>query len=250
MNLDELFGVSITIPPAVMNKDHIKYHDDVVQGSDEWLALRRGILTASEMKLIITPSLKTASNDKEKAHLYELVAQRITGYVEPFYVSDDMMRGHEDEIEARILYQDNYAPVQEVGFITNDSLGFVIGYSPDGLVGEDGFIECKSRRQKYQVKTLLECIVTDTIPDEYMIQIQTGLWVTQRKWCDFISYSGGMEMVTIRVLPDEKIQAAIVAAATEFENRIQAAVEKYHAIKVSGARLLPTVRRIEQDISL
>jgi len=229
---------------------HIKYHYDVEQGSDEWHALRNGIMTSSEMKLIITPSLKTASNDKEKAHLYELAAQRITGYVEPFYFNDDMLRGHTDEIEARILYAEKYAPVEEVGFITNDSLGFVIGFSPDGIVGDDGLIECKSRRQKYQIKTLVECVTTNTIPDEYMIQIQTGLWVTGRKWCDFISYSGGLEMVTIRVFPDTKIQDAIVAAATEFEAKIKGVIERYHQIQQSPGRLIPTVRRVEQEITL
>lgn len=248
MNLDDIFGAApIT---SAIKPDCIKYHYDIEQGSDEWLAMRRGILTASEMKLIVTPTLKTASNDKEKAHLYELAAQRITGYVEPFYISDDMLRGHEDEIEARILYAEKYAPVEEVGFITNDSLGFTIGYSPDGIVGIDGLIECKSRRQKYQIKTLVECVTTNTIPDEYMIQIQTGLWVSQRKWCDFISYSGGLEMVTIRVFPDAKIQDAIIAAATEFEAKIQATVDKYHTIQQSTGRLIPTVRRVEQEITL
>jgi len=228
---------------------HIKYHKSVTQGSDEWFALRRGILTASEMKLIITSTLKTASNDKERAHLYELAAQRISGYTEPCYVSDDMLRGYEDEIEARQLYSQYYAPVEEVGFITNDSLGFAIGYSPDGVVGDDGLIECKSRRQKYQIKTIVENTVTGKIPEEFVIQIQTGLWVTKRKWCDFISFCGGIEMVTIRVYPDEAIQAAIVAAATEFEARIADTVARYQTVKKTYNHLIPTDRRIELEIS-
>ena len=120
----------------------IVYHHDLEQGSDEWLAARCGILTASEMKLIVSPTLKPASNDKERAHLYELLAQRITGHVEPHYVTDDMLRGHEDEVEARILYAERYAPVESAGFITNGKWGFTLGYSPDGLVGDDGLIEC------------------------------------------------------------------------------------------------------------
>ncbi len=72
----------------------ITYYPDLIQGSDEWKSARCGLLTASEMKLIITPTtLKIASNDKERAHLYELLAQRITRYVEPSYISDDMLRG-------------------------------------------------------------------------------------------------------------------------------------------------------------
>lgn len=35
-------------------------HSDLIQGSDEWLEARRGIITASEVKLILTPTLKVA----------------------------------------------------------------------------------------------------------------------------------------------------------------------------------------------
>ena len=105
----------------------IRYYRDIEQGSDEWLAVRRGILTASEMRLIMTPTLRPASNDKERAHLFELIGQRITGYTEPHYISDDMLRGHEDEIEARIRYADHFYPVTECGFVTRDMGGFTIG---------------------------------------------------------------------------------------------------------------------------
>ena len=222
----------------------ITYYPEMVQGSDEWLAVRRGMLTASEMKLIITPTLKAASNDKERSHLYELLAQRITRYVEPSYVSDDMLRGREDEIEARIQYAKHYEPVQDVGFVTNDRWGFTIGYSPDGLVGPHGLIEAKSRRQKYQIQTLTDM----EMPDDYMMQVQTGLLVTERQWIDFISYSGGLPMVTIRVFPDPTIQAAIIAAATGFEARLAEKMKIYEAALASKARLIPTERRVEQEM--
>ena len=221
----------------------ITYHRDLVQGSEEWGAARCGILTASEMKLIVTPSLKMASNEKERTHLFELLAQRITRYVEPSYVSDDMLRGREDEIDARSLYATHYAPVDDVGFITNDEWGFTIGYSPDGLVGVEGLIECKSRRQKYQVQT----IVSGEMPDDYLMQVQTGLLVTGRKWLDFISYSGGLPMVPIRVYPDAKIHAAILAAAEAFEARLAKAHETYLA-NVETHRLIPTERRVEEEM--
>ena len=118
----------------------ITYHPDVIQGGDEWLSMRLGLLTASEMRLILTPTLKIARNDKERAHTFEILAQRLTDYVEPRYVGDDQIRGRDDEIEARAQYAKHYAPVQEIGFITNDRFGFTIGYSPDGLVGDDGMI--------------------------------------------------------------------------------------------------------------
>lgn len=227
----------------------ITHHSDLVQGSDGWLAARCGLLTASEMKLIIAPiTLKAARNTLERTHLYELLAQRITGHVEPHYVGEDMLRGHEDEVEARILYSQRYAPVEEAGFITNDRWGFTLGYSPDGLVGDDGLIEAKSRRQKYQIQTVLENVAESTIPADYTLQVQTGLLVSERKWCDFISYSGGLPMVTIRVFPIPEVQAAILEAAAAFEASLSEKLTQYRETLASGARLVPTERRIELEM--
>jgi predicted phage-related endonuclease len=222
--------------------NHITLHRDLIQGSDEWLAARCGLLTASEIKLIMTPTLKPASNDKERAHLFELLAQRITRYVEPHFVTDDMLRGHADEIEARKLYAEKYAPVStDVGFVTNSKWGFTLGYSPDGMVGDDGLIEIKSRRQKYQVQTLTE----GAVPAEYMLQLQTGLIVTERQWVDFISYCGGLPMFVLRVFPDPKIQDAIIQTAGEFETRLAA---KLWAYDMAKAFFHPTERRVEQEM--
>ena len=155
----------------------ITIYQDLEQGSDEWHALRCGILTASEMKLCITPTLKIADNEKTKTHVWELAAQRISRYVEPSYIGDDMLRGWEDEILARERYQEVTGnEIEEAGFITNDKWGFTIGYSPDGhVIGQNGGIECKSRRQKYQVQTIVEWHRTQTTPTEYFIQKQTGI---------------------------------------------------------------------------
>ena len=235
-------------PSTIKGFTMIKYHEDITQGSDEWLAARCGLLTASEMKLLVTPTLKPASNEKERAHMWELLAQRITGYVEPRYISDDMLRGQEDEIEARFEYEKAYSKVNSVGFITNDKWGFTIGYSPDGLVGNNGLIECKSRNQKYQARTIVEYVSNESIDPDFMIQVQTGLMVSERDWCDLVSYCGGMPMATVRVFQNADIQAAILDAATEFEKRINLAMEKYNILLKSKARLIPTVRKITQEM--
>lgn len=229
----------------LITKPGITYHRDLIQGSDAWHAMRCGLLTASEVKLILTPTLKIAANDKSRAHEYELLAQRITGYVEPSYISDDMLRGQEDEIVAAELYHKNHAPVTECGFVTNSSFGFTIGCSPDGLVGDDGMIEIKSRRQKYQAQTLIEHVPNGTIPDDFILQVQCSLLVTGRKWCDFISYSGGMPMAVIRVMPDKTIQEAIIDAATAFEARL---VERRAIYERAAKGLIQTERRIEEEM--
>jgi hypothetical protein len=235
--------------PAMIAGSQAKYHSHVHQGSEEWLAARCGLLTASEMKLIITPTLKIASNDKERAHLYELLAQRITRYVEPHYISDDMLRGIMDEVKARALYAEHFAPVDDGGFVTNDKWGFTIGYSPDGLVGGKGLIEGKSRRQKFQVQTVIENVLTGTIPADYVMQHQTGLLVADdREWVDFISYSGGFPMIVVRVWPDAVIQDAIVEAAGAFEQRIAAKLAEYREGIAALPKLIETERTVEQEM--
>ncbi len=204
----------------------ITYHKDLVQGTDEWLAQRCGMLTASNMSDILTPTLKIASNDKERQHLYELLAQRITGFVEPQFVSDAMLRGEKDEVVARETYAEKFAPVTQCGLVVNDKLGFPLGYSPDGLVGDDGLIEIKSRRQNFQVRTIIE----NAMPPEFLLQIQTGLLVTERKWCDFVSFSGGLPMFVFRVFPYPDVIDLIIQAAMAFEARLQERLKSYNAL--------------------
>jgi hypothetical protein len=229
----------------------VKYHHDLAQGSGDWLEIRRGVLTASEMRLLVTPAtMKAAANDNQRAHLFTLVSQRIAGYVEETYTGFDMLRGHEDEIDARIAYAEHYEPVQDCGFITNDRWGFTIGYSPDGLVGDDGLIECKSRKHKFQVETILKSVAEDKVPAEFLIQCQTGLLVSERKWLDFISYSAGLPMATVRVHPDPTIQEAIVSIATDAEIKINQMHAEFQRVCKSGVRLIPTERRYEQEITI
>lgn len=224
----------------------ITYHDNIEQGSDSWLSLRCGVLTASEIKLIITPTLKTAANDKSRAHVMEITSQRISKYVEPSYISDDMMRGIEAEHYAREYYELEYEPVQQVGFVTNDEWGFTLGYSPDGLVGDAGLWECKGPRQKRHVETIL----TGEVPVDNMLQLQTGLLVTKRDWIDFTSYHGGLPMVTLRVFPDPVMQAAIVSAACQFEESVAANIQKWQERMGSDMRLIETERVIEEEVYL
>jgi hypothetical protein len=232
----------------MLDASHITYFPEMEQGSPEWLAARCGMLTASEVKLIMTATGKVADNDKTRAHVWELAAQRISGHVEPGYVSDDMLRGHDEEILARQTYDQCIAATTTVGFVVNRKLGFPVGCSPDWLVGTDGMGEAKSRRQKFQVQTICENVADETCPDDFKLQVQTALWVTERKWLDFVSYSNGLHMPVIRILPDAEWQARFEEAAQAFEAKVQQAVMTYRSALESGARLIPTVRREIQEM--
>lgn len=258
---------------------------DVAQRSEEWCALRLGIVTASAISTLIsirpadpiavdcptcgavagspcisvarkspTP-IKTAheqraaealtlppvyapsSSDTAKALTHALVAERITGWSDPAFVTADMMRGVLDEPVAREHYSQHVAPVTECGFMVRDDWGFPIGYSPDGLVGKDGLIEVKSRRPKAHLRTVL----ADVVPAENLAQIQTGLLVSGRAWCDYVSWCGGMPMWRVRVYPDRDWQAAIVEAVAAFEATAAEMVATY-AERVVG---LPATERTD-----
>lgn len=230
----------------------LRLYPDLIQGSDEWFDVRRGIITASEVGQLLTPGLKLANNETARTHVWELLAQRISGFIEPTYIGFNAERGHEDEMWARVAYAEHFAPVEDMGFMSNDKWGFTLGYSPDGIVGDDGLIECKSRVQKYQVKTIIEHVATGslTIPKEFLAQCQCGLLVSERKWLDFISYSGGLPMAVIRVWPDDAVQAAILEAAAGLEAQISSLMSEYReAQSRQDAHLIPTVRRVYEEIT-
>jgi putative phage-type endonuclease len=224
----------------------LTYYPNVEQCSEEWFELRRGILTASTIKHVITPAkMKRARNAKASSHLYELVAQRIAGYVDVSdFLSEDMSRGYIDEDEAFVAYSEHYSRAKSCGFVSNDKWGFTLGYSPDGLVGDEGQIEVKGRKHKYQV----ESIIANEMPSDYLIQVQTGLLVTEREWCDFISYSAGLPMMTLRIYPNAKVQAAIVEAASLIEAEVIEAMALYEQrITAAEGRFVRTERRRPED---
>lgn len=225
----------------------VHYLDGIIQGTDAWAQARLGLLTASEVEHIIAPkTLKVADNDKSRAHVFELAAQRITQFVEPSYYNDDMLRGTYDEVEARRIYGEAYEEVEEVGFVTNDSIipGELIGWSPDGLFrARKRALEIKSRKNKLQ----LACILENKMPDDFRIQVQTAMMVGELEAVDFVSYSAGMHMFTVTVFPDLAVQAAIKEAMTAFHEKLAETMAKYRAIIGSrDFRLIPTERKSEE----
>lgn len=199
------------------------YHHHIIQGSDEWLDLRAGIVTASEVHKILSPkTLKLADNATSRQYAAKLAAERILGAPIRGYVSPDMERGSLEEGLARAKYASHYGrTVSECGFVTLKLGEATLGYSPDGLVESETTkavsrtIEIKSRRGDLQILSALE---NDGCPSEYLLQVQAGLLVTNCEECDFISYSGGLPMVVSVVRENPEIQAAITQAVQQVES--------------------------------
>ena len=201
------------------------YHFDIEQGTDEWHALRRGVITASAISKLLTATGKPANNDTSRAQLYQLLAERITGESDSGFYNDDMARGHLLEPYARNLYAENFDPVTECGFVTLNTSAGTLGYSPDGLVGDDGLIEIKCPRPKAHLKSLL----TGEVPSEYIPQVQTGLAVTGRRWLDYISYAPGLPLFVTRCGPEPDLVAQIIAAHEAAERQLDLLMTDYQA---------------------
>lgn len=216
---------------------------DMEQRSDEWYAARLGMVTASAVgQLVTAKTFKPASNDHSRALTAALVAERVTGWTDPTHVSDDMWRGIEHEPIARDTYSEHHAPAIECGFMVRDDWGWSLGYSPDGLVGDDGLIEIKCPRAKGHLQT----VVSGQVPASYMPQLQAGLLVSGRAWVDYVSFVAGMPLWVKRVTPDLRWFNAITEAVAAFEVAAERMAADYYAA-VEG---LPTTEPINNDIGL
>lgn len=200
-----------------------KYYEKMKQGSDEWLSARLKIVTASKVKDLLTAKHAMADNKGVQTYAFNKAYERETGRYETIHETWDMQRGGIEEIIARDIYTENYDDVKEAGFVTREFNGFKIGASPDGLVGEDGGIEIKSRISKFQ----FEVILADLVPAEYLPQIQTCLLVTGRKWWDYVQYSNGLPLYVKRVYPDLAMHRTIITAAGMFEKRVNSILEAF-----------------------
>ncbi len=154
---------------------------DIPQGSEEWTQLRLGVATASNFNKIITATGKESAT-REKYAL-QLATESTLFSAEPNFKNEIMARGNELEAEARQVYQEEtFNIVEEITMFKSDCGNF--GYSPDGLIANDGLIEIKCPL----ATTHFQYILDDKVPSDYWQQLQGGLWVSGRNWIDFVSY--------------------------------------------------------------
>lgn len=209
---------------------------DVQQGDDAWIELRRGMLTASQVGKLISPTLKLANNETSRGLLETLVAERLTGNVEYVHPSWDMQRGSMSEPYARDLYREQHGPVEEIGFATNTFNGHTLGASPDGLCGSLGGLEIKSPKPKTHLRTIL----ADEVPAEHLPQIQASMLVLERDWWDFESYCGGWPIYVHRVYRDDAWQKVLLDALDMFEENAAAMIATYRAV-TEGEPIAPLI---------
>ena len=199
-------------------------YPQIEQRSDAWYDQRRGMVTASAVGQLLTGTLRVADNDSSRGLTAMLVAERISGWTEDTWMSADMRRGVEHEPYAVEAYEQRTgSKVETCGFMALEGDGWTLGYSPDGLVDDDGLIEIKCPR----AKTHLQTVIRDAVPDYYMAQCQAGLLVSGRQWIDWVSFVGGLPLFIKRVTPVRIWQDALVEAVKAFELNAELLTSNY-----------------------
>lgn len=190
---------------------------DVEQGTQEWLDLRLGKITASEFHTLMGDS------STKKTLLLKKAAERITGKASDSdrFSNIHTERGHEKEDDARQLYAVlNMVDVDEVGFIEYNKN---LGCSPDGLVGDDGGVEIKCKDNH----THLFAVMKNYVEPSHKTQCQFNMMVSNRKWWDYCLYNDNFSNPChiIRLPRDE-----------EYINKMKAEIEKCESIIESHIR--------------
>jgi putative phage-type endonuclease len=161
--------------------------EEIIQGSDEWKALRLGKVTASRVSDVVART-KTGYVAGRANYMAQLIAERLTGTVAEAYTNAAMQHGTECEPEARAAFEFYQGvTVKEVAFVPHPKIDQA-GCSPDGLVGDDGLVEIKCPNTATHLDTLLG----QAVPSKYEVQMQFQMACTGRKWCDFVSYDPRM----------------------------------------------------------
>jgi hypothetical protein len=196
------------------------------QGTPEWFAARAGIPTASMFKTVMAVGPRGGKSATRVDYLNKLAGEILTGEPMDNYVSSDMERGKLMEDEARDLYAFmNGIEPQRVGFIRNGNQGA----SPDSLIGDNGGLEIKSAAAHIQIERLLAA----DLPSEHKAQVHGSLWIAEREWWDFASYSPKLPLFVKRVYRDEDYIKSIALAVELFNVELQQTVEY---IRRYGAR--------------
>jgi len=201
------------------------------QGTEQWHIDRAGAATCSNFSMV-RERLKSGPNKGDfttAAHNYafRLAFERVVNTpLDDTFRTVYMDRGNTLEDEARMLYSIERAEyVEEVGFIRFRQ---DFGYSPDGLVGDDGLIEIKA----FVAPDVLMPIFLRGDFQVVMDQVQGGMWITGRQWCDFVLYipslaTKGHELTIRRIYRDDKYISGLEADLREFNGLVEQYKEEF-----------------------
>lgn len=193
------------------------------QRSLDWFAARLGIPTGSRFNDIMSRT-KSGYSASRKNYAAELIIERLTGVPTETFTSTAMQWGTDNEPVARLQYSlETGNDVEETGFWRHDDLE--AGASPDGLVGKDGLLEIKCPNSATHIETLFK----KKLPRQYQAQVQGQMWITERKWCDFVSFDPRLpenaQLIIIHVERDDLYISELETEVKDFLEEVEQQVE-------------------------
>jgi len=214
-------------------------HENVEQGSAQWLALRIGKPTSSDFHRIITPTGKLSTQSKDYAH--RLVAERLLNRT---LDSIDGLKwvehGREsEEAAAKQFGFEEEVKLRRVGFITTDN--GKIGASPDRLVDErNEAVEIKCCSPQVHIGLLLEGFDRKHYP-----QVQGQLLVGEFDCVTRYAWHAELPSVLDRTYRDEPFISKLRTALDQFTDELE---EMYQRALASGAfQVAPQVQTAHEQ---
>lgn len=188
----------------------------VEAGSAEWLQLRAGLPTASEMKELVSPTGKIRTGEGPAKYFAKKLAEKWLGRPIETGKFSPMIQGNileEHAIPWLEMSQD--ITIVRPGFITTDD--GKSGCTPDGMdVGHTTGYEIKCCEPHTHCRYLID----GEVPDDYIIQVQHSLFVTGLRDWRFLSYCRRFPELLIVVDREPDIIAAIAEAIDGFSERM------------------------------
>ena len=201
------------------------------QGTDEWRQARCGSVGASDAPSVVRRTKTGYSADRESL-MAAKVLERLTGVPVEIFKTQAMLQGTAREPDARLLYSIvRGVEVKEAGLVSHLTVKGSHA-SPDGYVLQtggtamEGLIEIKCPLPAKHLDTLL----TETISNDHIVQMQWQMACTVSPWCDYVSFNPdfppAMQVWIKRVHRDPRHIAELEREIAQFIKEIDRKVEQ------------------------
>ena len=197
-------------------------NEELIQGSDEWFAARRGKITASRLNDLMKKTKYGESTYKTRLRT-ELAIERITGKSASNVVMNQAMHdGIEREPEARSLFEATTG--NEVALCGSFDHPEIVNTSasPDGLLrGENAILEIKCPTAVTHVKNLM----ADGMDKRYLYQVAWQMACTESSHGYFVSYHPDfpkeLRLKWVRVERNDDLILDISKAVRQFDIEVE-----------------------------
>ena len=195
---------------------------ELIQGSEEWFAVRRGKITASRLSDLMKKTKYGESTYKTRLRM-ELAIERITGKSASSVVMNQAMHdGIEREPDARTLFE--AVTGKEVALCGSFDHPEIVNTSasPDGLLrGENAILEIKCPTAVTHARNLM----ADGMDKRYLFQVAWQMACTESTHGYFASYHPDfptdLRLKYVRVERDDDLILDISKAVRQFDIEVE-----------------------------